>query len=229
VFLLSEAHPNTVLNLSDETPIYSPSDITKLAHYSGIPKHSELADEIFNSSIDKLYEHVEKLGGVLVIREHTHSDFNTDAAIPAKSKVVDLLEARYEVKSVLTVRDPLESYASLKRNNWIHFKPQTFDEYCRRMVILLGQFGRETIVKYEDFVETPLDTMRRISALLELPLDESFEDIFSMFKVTGDSGRSGDRISQRPLKTKSQELTKEAQNSAFYKELVEQIGKIPTG
>ena len=117
VFLLSEAHPNNP-NLRFSSPIYSPSDITKLAYYSGVPKHSELADEIFNSSIDKLYEHVEKLGGVLVIREHTHSDYNTEAAMPAKSKVVDLLEARYEVKSVLDYEGTVSKLCFFKKE-WL--------------------------------------------------------------------------------------------------------------
>ena len=93
-------------------------------------------------------------------------------------------------------------------------------EYCRRVIALLSQFRSEDIVKYEDFVDSPFDTMRRISALLELPFDESFEDIFPIFKVTGDSGRSSNAIGRRDRDV-PEELLRESEESSAYERILQ--------
>ena len=76
VYLLSEVHPNTDLGVDMERPRYSPTDITSLARYANIPLWNELADKIFKQSIITAHEHVESLGGILLLRDHTHADFN---------------------------------------------------------------------------------------------------------------------------------------------------------
>ena len=198
VYLLSEVHPYTDLALGKDTPKYAPSDITSLSKYAGIPKQKDLAAKIFKESIDQVYQHVIKQGGVLVLRDHTHADFNTQQPIPKKSALISLLEENYEVKSILTLRNPIDSYASLVKNGWVHFLPQTFDEYCRRLLCLVEQFNPEQIFKYEDFTQKPQIIMQAITDKLELPFNETFEDVFGIFKVTGDSGRSSDVIGERP-------------------------------
>ncbi|HCG5284340.1 TPA: hypothetical protein NJZ47_002254 [Vibrio parahaemolyticus] len=197
VYLLSEVHPFTDLGIDRDNPRYAPSDISSLAKYAKIPKQRELAGKIFRRSIDEAYQHVENIGGILVLRDHTHADFNTEEAIPSISSTIDLLRRDYNVKSILTIRNPIDSYSSLVRNGWVHFKPQTFDEYCKRFFILLGQFKQNQVFKYEDFVDCPQQQMKLMSQALELPFDEQFEDIFGVFKITGDSGMSSDKISPR--------------------------------
>lgn len=197
VYFLSEVHPFTDLAIGKGKPKYAPSDISSLAKYAGIPKQKELAAKLFKNSIDEVYQHVESMGGTLVLRDHTHADFNTDQAIPIKSSIVELLEKDYNVQSVLTIRNPIDSYSSLVKNGWVHFKPQTFDEYCRRLLLLLEQFEESQTFKYEDFVNNPQQEMQALAKELGLPFDGSFEDVFGIFKVTGDSGRGADIIAVR--------------------------------
>lgn len=197
VYLLSEVHPFTDLAIGKGKPKYAPSDISSLTKHAGIPKQKDLAAKLFKNSIDEVYQHVESMGGILVLRDHTHSDFNTDQLIPDKSTVVELLEEDYKVQSVLTIRNPIDSYSSLVKNGWVHFEPQTFDEYCRRLLLLLEQFEESQIFKYEDFVNSPQQEMQGLAKALGLPFDGSFEDVFGIFKVTGDSGRGTDIIFQR--------------------------------
>ncbi|TOF41920.1 hypothetical protein CGJ21_04840 [Vibrio parahaemolyticus] len=216
VYLLSEVHPFTDLAKGRGKPKYAPSDISLLAKYAGIPKQKDLAARIFKNSIDDVYQHVESMGGILVLRDHTHADFNTDQSIPKKSSIVELLEEDYNVKSVLTIRNPIDSYASLFKNGWVHFKPQTFDEYCRRLLLLLDKFEGARVFKYEDFVDSPSLVMNEICDEFKIPFNNDFEMIFDYFSVTGDSGRSGAEISKRSRRSTSKEMTEQVQLSEFY-------------
>lgn len=197
VYLLSEVHPFTDLALGRGKPKYSPTDLIALSHYAGVPNHQDLAGKLFKQAVMSTYQHVEKLGGILVLRDHTHSDYCTSAELPEKSRVHQLLEEDFEIKSILTIRDPIDSYASLVKNGWVHFSPDSFDEYCRRILVMLDKFQTEQIFKYEDFVDEPQDVMGKICQKLDLPFDDNFEEIFGAFQVTGDSGRSSDEIKKR--------------------------------
>lgn len=222
VYLLSEVHPYTDLAIGKGKPKYAPSDIISLTKYAGVPKQKELAAQLFKNAIDEVYQHVTKQGGILVLRDHTHADFNTTAPIPEKSALIELLEEDYEIKSVLTLRNPIDSYASLVKNGWVHFEPQTFDEYCRRILLLIGQFKFEQIVKYEEFIKEPQEQMQAITRLLALPFNETFEDLFGIFKVTGDSGRSDDVIKERS-RISPESIIKESEESGFYQEFLKRI------
>ncbi|MFV8421775.1 hypothetical protein, partial [Vibrio parahaemolyticus] len=195
VYLLSEVHPYTDLGIGKGKPKYAPTDIISLTKYAGIPNQRELASKLFRQSITKVNQHVEGVGGILVLRDHTHADYCTGVEIPTKSPLIELLEEDYDVIKVATIRDPIDSYSSLVKNGWVHFEPQTFNEYCRRLLLFLESYNLENLFKYEEFVENPQEQSRKISKALELPFSEEFEDIFGMFTVTGDSGRSSETIS----------------------------------
>ena len=212
VYLLSEVHPFVSTGLSVGT------DIATLAKYANVPNYEKLATELFKQSIASVYKAVEKSGGVLVLREHTHSDFSIAAEPPIKSALVGVLESDYEIKSVLTVRNPIDSYASLVRNGWVNFQPSTFEEYCRRLLLLLNQYSEDQIYSYEEFLNTPKKQMESITKALALSYDSSFEDTFGIFNVTGDSGRSADTIGER-IRIAPDSILTESQNSKSYEEL----------
>ncbi|MDG2560629.1 hypothetical protein P7M34_25440, partial [Vibrio parahaemolyticus] len=136
VYLLSEVHPYTDVTQKGK-PKCAPTDIVRLSKYAGIPKQKELATALFKQSIRSTYTHVLNQGGTLVLRDHTHADYSTNEPIPKKSTLVSLLQDEYEIKSILTIRNPIDSYASLVKHGWIHFEPKSFEEYCRRLLILL--------------------------------------------------------------------------------------------
>ena len=58
--------------------------------------------------------------------------------------------------------------------------------------------------------------MKKISGLLELTFSDSFIDTFSLFKVTGDSGRSGDVIGERQRRDLNTEELNEFSSSEYY-------------
>jgi hypothetical protein len=215
VYLLSEVHPFTDLALDKDKPKYSPTDLIALSHYAGVPNHHELTTKLFKQAVMTTYQHVEKLGGILVLRDHTHSDYCTKAELPEKSRIHQLLEEDFEIKSILTIRDPIDSYTSLVKNGWVHFSPNNFDEYCRRILLMLEQFKPEQISQYEDFVERPQEVLRQLTTQLDLPFNDNFEDIFGCFRVTGDSGRSTDTIGKRSRSLSFNILEKMKENPKY--------------
>lgn len=224
VYLLSEIHPYTDLALGNYKPKYSPSDIVSLTKYASVPNQKDLATKLFKQGIDLVYDHIHSRGGLLILRDHTHSDFNVSDNIPPKSIVTDILSDTYDINSVLTVRNPIDSYASLVKNGWVHFSPGNFEEYCRRFLILVNQFSKDSIFLYEDFVKDPHEIMKCMTSKLRIPYDDSFDLLYPIFKVTGDSGRSSNVIAPRKRRALEDGYLKEINESESFAEISDRFG-----
>lgn len=224
VFLLSELHPTTQLGINMNKAAYTPRDITTQAIYGRVPSVDDLAEKLFVNGIIETEKHIRERGGYLVIRAHTHSDYCTDAPIPEVDTISRLLEPHFELKHLVTVRNPIESFMSLRDNGWIHFEPASFDEYCRRLLKFIKPFDSNQIMKYESFVESSDTTIKCFAEKLDIPLDIRGLSYFDIFKVSGDSGRSGTTIEARPSKQISGSLNAEAQSSVSYKNLIRELG-----
>nr|WP_010130608.1 sulfotransferase family protein [Microbulbifer agarilyticus] len=197
VFLLSEVHPHSELEPPPGRPKFAPSDLIRMARYASIPNIRELSEKIFESSLNVVFKHVEERGGVLVLREHVHSDFCVGSEIPSKSTLISILQKQFRVVSVATIRNPIDSFLSIQNHGWVHFEPSTFDEYCRRYLEFLKGFSQDNIFRYEDFVQDPKNVLGVICDYLKLNFDENFVQTFDQFRVTGDSGRQGGKIEAR--------------------------------
>lgn len=219
-YLLSEAHPYTPL-VSAENPVFSPTDIPSLSKYAEIPKVKELSYKIFTDNVAIVEKHTSKLGGTLVLRYHTHSDFCSSIEIPHTERITEMLGEQYNVVKALTIRDPIDAFSSLQKNNWVHFEPQTFDEYCRRFLALISIFNRNEIFRYEDFTSAPHSILEKICDSLLLTFDESFEDTIGTKVLTGDSGRKSDVITKRE-RVVSDDLLREVKKSDHYKRICDE-------
>jgi len=219
VYLLSEANPFSPI-VNKDSPSFSPTDIPSLAKFAAVPEIETLSNSIFKNNVAEINNYIESIGGRLVVRYHTHTDYNTSKNLPDENHFDKLFSQTCNVLSVLTIRNPLDAYTSLKKNGWVHFKPQTFEEYCRRYLLHLSHFKKENIYRYEDFVEDPKDLIEQAARKLELSFDESFLDIFAQFNLTGDSGRKSDFISARESRV-DEDLLREASQSESYKKICE--------
>ena len=217
IYLLSELHPTTTLHQGGGKPKFLPADITTQARYANVPDIDNLAWTLFNSNIIDTYHHVAKYAGTLIIRDHTHSDFCVGQEFREHSTIANALSGEFELLRIVTLRDPIDSYISLEKNNWVHFSPKTFDEYCKRVWVYLSEYNDEQVFRYEDFVQNPKKIMEAITSSLDVSYDESFVDTFSIFQVTGDSGRSGDIIAPRERRELTVEEQKEFESSQYYK------------
>nr|WP_242478559.1 sulfotransferase [Rubrivivax gelatinosus] len=132
------------------------------------------------------------------------------------------------VLSVVTVRHPIDSYIALSGNGWIHHAPGTFDEYCRRYQAFLDRHDALPTVRYEDFVERPEPTMRALCELLQLPFREDFVQLFPAIRLTGDSGRGGEQIAERPRRRPPPPLCAELLASHEVGPLCARLGYAPS-
>ncbi|CAH1552854.1 hypothetical protein [Vibrio rotiferianus] len=225
VYLLSEVHPTQFAKNEIENICFSPTNIPLQSFYAGVPDIEKLCEKLFLSNVKLVHEHCEKIGADLVLRDHSHSDFTSDNAIYRTSKIIDVLSQEFDIISLVTLRDPAESFSSLQRNAWVRFEPASFEEYCKRVFAFLSYFNTSQIFTYESFVENPSVRMATMCEALDIKFNDCFEYIFDCAKVTGDSGRGGSIIERRPVNlTKEVELTKAS--SASYKKILEQYYKI---
>lgn len=223
VFLLSELHPTSKLHMGGGKPKFLPADVTTQARYASVPDIDLLAWKIFTDSIKTTEQHISSFGGHLVIREHTHSDFCVGESFANHSSVVEHLSNEFNVLRVATLRNPIDAYLSLLSNNWEHFEPKGFNEYCKRVNAFVSDYDTEQIIRYEDFVDNPKDSVQKIAKALDLPFSDGFLDTFDIFRVTGDSGRGGSTIEKRERRELPNQLLKEITKSKYFKKLAKKF------
>lgn len=221
VLLLSEVNPFCRLHVDSERR-FAPTDLTYLAIQGRFPFVDQLSEKIFNASLDVISKHANSLGKYLVIREHSHSHFLIGDAQTKIRTVKTILEQDYQVLSVLTVRHPVDSYNSMISNEWLHFNPKTFDEYCRRCQLFLDDNKGSSVYKYEEFVSEPQKVMRGLCKTLNLPFNENFQSAFNS-NIMGDSGRTSDVISKRERREINDEFRQEINASTEYIRLCEML------
>ena len=225
VFLLSEVHPDTSLHHGVSPLKYAPSDISLLSKYAGIPNDKLLRQNLFLQSVKDVFQHLQNIGGTLVLRDHTHADFcvGDNANEPA---LIELLAPHFNIESVLTVRNPIDSYLSLEKKGWLHFEPTSFDEYCNRYLEMLSCYKNVDTFKYEDFVLNPTENLSHIAKSLDITYSDDAISIFNIFNLTGDSGRQGDVIEVRPPKKMDEGFQKEVDESNAFVRICELLNYV---
>ena len=223
VFLLSELHPTTRLGIQENKPSYTPRDLITQAFYSQIPDFDLLAESLFLRGIIETEKHVRQRGGVLVIRAHTHADYCTQSPTPLIDTITRLLMPYFDLKHLVTVRNPIDSFLSLRKNGWIHFSPNNFDEYCRRLLVFIKSFEKEHIYKYEDFVSNPSEELEKYTDTLNIQRSPLALEYFDQFKVSGDSGRSGSEIEKRSRRKIEEHELKEFFDSPNFAKVREEL------
>lgn len=224
VQLLSEVDPLSTLGKEITKPQFAPTDMVTLLRQSTRGTSSKLLVDLFLANLSTIHAGCERSGLRLVLRDHAHSHFCEGVEVPERPTLREMLISQYEILSVLTVRHPVESYLSLMANGWLHFMPPTLNEYCRRYTAFLTAHDGVPIVRYEDLVSAPEATMSTICTHLDMQFNPDFVDLFDVYRLTGDSGRSGGTIAPRPSKNLSGELADEIRSSRELRNLISMLG-----
>lgn len=222
--LLSEVDPLSTIQLKTQRSRFAPTDPILLARGALNPVDDETAIDMFLASLDVLCHALHEVGRNLVLRDHAHSQFCTEVDWKARPSLGGMLRGVVPMHSIVTVRHPVDSFLALERNNWRHFSPFSLDEYSRRYAAFLDEYDGIPTIRYERFVSDPDETMREICRHLDLPYNADWKALISIMKLSGDSGRRGDRISPRPRREYSDQLAQEARASSAYTELCERMG-----
>lgn len=229
------AQPNTML-LSEVDPFsplpkgrpkYNPTDLIMLASNSLRTVSPETIEDVFMAALVTLFDRVQHRGQTLILRDHTHSHFCTEVGIADRPLIREVLAKRFTLKSIVTVRHPLDSYLSLTKKNWVRFAPATLDEYARRYTLFLDAYPHAPIFRYEDFVADPNAETKRLTAALALPYVPNWQDILPAIQLTGGSGRSGNEITLRPRREIPDPIVKQLENSPAYRTLCGLLGYNP--
>jgi len=223
--VLSEIHPlSTQLFLSGESPEFCPTDVISLARLGKAPAIDDLCEDIFLGEIRAIEKHLRNYGQRLVLREHSHSSFLIGEGSFNKKTIPQILACSSPLVSIVTVRHPIDSYLSLRHNDWIHFEPGTFDEYCRRYLIFLGSNANAPLFKYETLLESPEDVLQEICVHFEIPYNQDFKDYLEIVAATGDSGRASIHIESRERRPIDDALILEATKSDNFSDLCKLLG-----
>ena len=204
------------------TANFAPTDAVSLLRQGDTDVSTAVISKLFTDTVATLLGEERKCGRNLVLRDHSHGHFLWGPSVRAGPTLRDLLHDRFEVKSVVTIRDPVDSYVSMVKAGWhTHFHPSTFDEYCRRYLKFLESYRGVPVIKYEAFAARPKQVMRRMCRLLDLEYFADFKEVFDSFQFSGDSGRSSAVIATRKRAAEAENLRIEARSSNYYKTVIE--------
>jgi hypothetical protein len=221
--VLSEVDPLSVLNDSSGRRFF-PTDLIKLARLSTRGADEQLLKEIFIEGLRVIHGNASRNGQRLIVRDHTHSHFCVGSEVPERPTVLSLIRETFPCVSAILVRHPVDSFLSLHANGWIHFQPDTLDEYCRRYMKFLDLYPGVSVVRYEDFVSNPRTVMEGMCGELKIPYSSQFIDTFSVYQVSGDSGRSGDILEPRPRRMVPPDVEAQIYESEFLRKLCGRLG-----
>ncbi len=218
VCLISEINP-----LGGGTVRFAPMNLVS----QFVKQYSDLADaqlraDFFTSQVDLLLRTCEASDRSLIIRDHSHPDYMR--ARPRHGSALLSHLGDYDVKSVVTIRDPVDSYLSCVRRSWLKAIDSDFARYCDRILKFINDFEGHSVFRYEDFCVDPTRVMRDMCSSLELDFGEDFLEKFSSIELTGDSGRTSPTISLPPRRELADGLIEAAAQSPNYQILCDRFG-----
>lgn len=227
--VLSEIDPLSKLQLSkSEKVAFAPTDLIHALRHSVRQVEDETIVATFLEGLSAAKAGLEKGGRHLILRDHAHSQFCQEGVdYDARPTLHEMLAGRFDLRSVLTVRHPLDSFLALTSNGWMHFAPPTLEEYARRYLAFLDRHEGVTILSYEEFTTDPEAVLRRMCAMLELTYSPLATALIGAVRMSGDSGRSSEQIGPRPRRPVPAEIEAQRGESRTYQTLCARFGYTP--
>lgn len=230
------AQPNTLM-LSEMDPLspgikaqkkFAPGDILQMATMNREALSPDTKIAVFRAGLEALYLTTTAGGRHVIVRDHTHSHFCATPAPDTRPLISQMLRPTFDLRSVITVRHPLDSYIALRLNNWVGHAVRTLNTYAARYGLFLDSYPDVPVFYYEDFVTDPDAICQQMAQALELEYNPGWRDILPAIALSGDSGRRSDTIGHRPRRPVSQDLIREIEKGApDYERLCQRLGYDP--
>jgi hypothetical protein len=214
--LFSEINPLGTHHFSGSQRPFFPTDLMADLHYSPRPLPLQFKIDYFTAGLTSLYRNLSAIGQHVVVRDHSHSHFCVGTTVPERPTLTSLVRQVAPVRAILTVRHPLESFASLQSNKWVHFTPGTMTTYCHRYQAFLDTHADVPLFRYENFVNDPPDVLSQMLTVLDLQPVAHFAQLASLFRLSGDSGRGGEIIAPRQRRQNLKNLLVKDEDPAPY-------------
>lgn len=227
VMLLSEIDPLSKIMLPQgrvPQPQFSPTDMIYAARLALRPASQEVLLSIFRGGLEALHDDLGLQGGMVILRDHAHSQFCTDEDWDARPSLHEIVQAHFPTRNLVTVRHPLDSYLSLISSGWVHFEPSNIEEYARRYLAFLDRHREMVVIRYEDFVQDPNQALQAMCEVLEIPFVRDVQNLLSVIGLSGDSGRGTNRIERRPRRAYGDEVAAQLASSVSFANLCGRLG-----
>ena len=192
--LLSEMNPNA-------GSLFAPRDpyIQVLANYPALFP-GKTVEDLFLERIMDIEAAAAAQSLSVVVRTHSHTDFLGPKV--RKPRLRAVLERSFDLKSIATVRNPVDAWLSMSVSGFNKNLP-SFSVYCDRVKQFLDAHGDMPLFRYEDFTVAPADVVSRMAAALALDFDPDFAGRMNLIRVTGDSGRLSLKTEIKPLERRA--------------------------
>ncbi len=224
MLVLNEVDPFSRMQAPEGKARFTPTDMVALVRQGDRQTSDSLMAELFLAEIDVLRTKCWRTDRKLLLRDHTHSHFLHQELDEDRRTLCEVVADRFPLRSLVTVRHPVDSYLSMRKQGWhLHFSPSHFDEYCRRYLQFLKKYSGVPIVKFEDFASSPTETMKQIAEIYDLEYSDLFLEAFSVFEFSGDSGRKKERISVPPRREIPANFLTEVAGSTHFPILIERL------
>jgi len=224
VTVLNEVDPLSTMLFKPEKPDFTPTDMLALLRQGNQQVSDELLTQLFLQNVELVAKELTLAGKHLLLRDHSHSHFFMGTEVGDRKTVLSMIDEQFPTLSIITVRNPIDSYLSLDAQGWRTFQPFNIDEYCKRYMLFLDAHEGLPIFKYETLVYEPGKTMKQMCDLLRIKFSETFSETFDVFKFSGDSGRTGNMIEPRPRRTYDASIKTEIAASGHYRSLINRLG-----
>ena len=219
VVLLSEVHPLTGMTVPRFIPI------NPLAHFIVSYPNMKLDEGVLKSQflarLKPVVEECEKRGNILVLRDHSHSDYLTD--LEPHSRLAELLSQHYDLRRLVTFRNPIDAYLSMQASKFDQ-KLSGFDDYCQRALKFLDDHSDLPLWRYEDFVFDHMRVIGEACAHLGIVFEDAYMSRVDRQKLTGDSGRKPNNIEQLDRRRYSSGFMDEANRSEALAKIGARLG-----
>lgn len=221
--VLSEVDPLSTQGAGSQDALHSaPTDMIQQMRKSTRGANDELVINLFLNNMEQIHADASKKGQRVIVRDHAHNYFCANTLTAERPDLRELLTRRFAVEPMLIIRHPLDSYLALRADGWLPC--QTLDEYARCYTSFLDAYASAPVVKYEDFVSDPNGTMAAVCDHLQLPYNDAFEDLHSVFHTTANTNVRDEAIRQRPPRPLPPEVAAEQNTAEDYKALLDRLG-----
>lgn len=189
--VISEVHPD---QLRYEFNPYDPVQL--LLSQTNLGEDLQLRRQIFLKRVIDTEQILRNNKINTVLRDHTHYDYlipNDLESIKSRASLIEVIHEHFEIYSVLSIRNPIDSYLSLISNKWNN-SISSFEDYCSRVLLMLDTYESlgALIIKYEDFCIEPDKILNQICEKLKLSFSNDYAEKFYKIPMTGDSGRAAE-------------------------------------
>lgn len=168
-YVFSDLHPHDMQCKSN--PL---SHLAEALKQSSIPGASKIGEDLFVDLVIKIAGHLNNLGSNLILFDNLLTNLCRIEEKNSRS-IVDLLDNEFQVKSLLVINEPIETFEwlhSLKLGYDFDF---SFQEYCSRLLKIKNKFSAKTTVKYSEVRCLSANSVSDICNKLDIPFSDNYE------------------------------------------------------